>query len=582
MRAYRPSLKVMLTVPYLVLVLVAMGIIGTVVYRAAREAVDNLSGQLLRETVNRVAQAVQSHVSVSEDVLEVAFPKGIAAPASIEQALPALRTRFWLATSVHRDPNNYAYYGDQRGHFFGLWRDSETQAELRLRFSDQGPRHIRRFTGMAGEPEPAAWEARVFEPRERPWYRAGQSQSGAAWTPVYIDFKTSELVTTKVKSVNNPAGEFAGVVATDLSLRNVNEFLKRLPLSRRGLALVVEADGQLIGASRGPNLRPLPDGKQQRLNAAQSTDPMVVAAYAAAVRLAGPKPTQTPRTGVFEGPGGHLVQLGYAHMPSESGLNWLIMVAVPRSDFLGVIEDRFSHTVAVAALVALAVMGLGLVVLAAVTRELRGLSAAVARVAGGNYAQPLSSDRRDELGLLANSFGDMQRRLMTDHLTGLANREAVLRRMEERILQHRRRGDGRPFAVLFADLNSFKRINDQFGHEKGDEVLRELALRLRAKVRTGDLVARYAGDEFVILLDEVDDRQAAMSARSNLEAVLAEPLQSLAALDADAANAGGACGLALYPNDGQDVESLVRHADADMYARKPNAQPRDRLPNLDR
>jgi diguanylate cyclase (GGDEF)-like protein len=572
MLAYRPSLRVMLTVPYLVLVLLAMGTIGAVVYRAAREAVDNLSGQLLRETVSRVAQAVERHVAGSEDVLEVAFPKGLAAPASIEQALPELRTRFWLATSVHRDPNNYAYYADKKGHFFGLWRDSETQAELRLRFSDEGPRQIRRFSGIAGELGPTVLEGRVFEPRERPWYRAGQGHSHAAWTSVYIDFKTAELVTTKVKGVNNAAGEIEGVVATDLSLRNVNVFLKRLPLSRRGLAMVVEADGQLVAASRGQHLQQLADGKQQRLNAAQSTDPLVVAAYAAAQRLAGPKPTQTPRTGVFDGPDGRPVQLGYAHMPSESGLNWLIMVAVPRADFLGVIEDRFSHAVALAALVALAVMGMGLVVLAAVTRELRSLSAAVARVAGGNFAQPLTSERRDELGLLANSFGDMQRRLMTDHLTGLANREAVLRRMEERILQHRRRGDGRPFAVLFADLNGFKRINDQFGHDKGDEVLRELALRLRAKVRAADLVARYAGDEFVILLDDVDDRQAALAVRSHLEAALAEPLQSLAEIDAAAANAGGACGMALYPDDGQDVESLVRHADTDMYTRKPGAQ----------
>jgi hypothetical protein len=61
------------------------------------------------------------------------FPGGIAAPARIDDDFDNLRTRFWLATSVHRDPNNYAYYGDRNGEFFGLWRHSETDAELRVR-----------------------------------------------------------------------------------------------------------------------------------------------------------------------------------------------------------------------------------------------------------------------------------------------------------------------------------------------------------------------------------------------------------------------------------------------------------------
>ncbi len=568
--SYRPSLRVMLTAPYVLLVLLAVGVIGLLSYRAANEAVDNLSGQLLAETVNRIAQAVQSHVAGSEAVLEAAFPTGVVAPALIEAALPELRTRFWLATSVHRDPNNYAYYGDRQGHFFGLWRHSETEAELRLKLQGNEPRQIHRFSGLAGPLEAGVREARLYEPRERPWYRAAQASNKPTWTSVYIDFKSSELVATRARRVNNAQGELQGVVATDLSLQKVNAFLKRLALSRNGLALVVESDGKLIGVSRGPHLKATDKGNE-RLNAAQSTDPMVAASYLAAQRLAGEGRFDEPRTGVFDGPDGKAVQVGYAHLRDDAGLEWLMLVAVPRSDILGNIENSFRNAGLLALLAASAVVALGLWVLAAVTRELRKLTAAATRVAEGDFAQPITSERKDDLGLLARSFGNMQRRLLTDHLTGLANRDAVMRRMEERIAQHRRRGDGRPFAVLFADLNSFKRINDQFGHDRGDEVLRELALRLRSKVRNSDLVARFAGDEFVILLDEVDNRQGALAVRAHIEAALAEPLRSLAELGAAVANAGGACGMALYPDDAQDVESLVRHADTDMYARKPAA-----------
>jgi diguanylate cyclase (GGDEF)-like protein len=162
----------------------------------------------------------------------------------------------------------------------------------------------------------------------------------------------------------------------------------------------------------------------------------------------------------------------------------------------------------------------------------------------------------------------MQNKLLTDHLTGLSNREAVVRRIEDRIRQQRRRGDARPFVVMFADFNRFKSINDRFGHDVGDRVLQELAQRLRDGVRANDLVARYAGDEFVLLIDTVDNRRDAEAIRSHLDATLRQPLAALHGLAPDEPNEGAAIGLALYPDDGQDVDSLLKRADADMYARK--------------
>jgi diguanylate cyclase (GGDEF)-like protein len=563
---WHPSLKALLIAPYLVLVLATAAIIGGLSYRAGGHAVDDLSGQLLKETVHRIAQSVENHVSGSAAVLEAAFPRGIAAPASFEGNLGDLRTRFWLATSVHRDPNNYAYYGDRNGRFFGLWRYSDSEAELRLRMVDSGPRAVYRFTGIQGELGQPVVETRIFDPRERPWFRAAQVSPTPTWTSIYIDFKTSELVATRTRRVNTTSGEFEGVVATDLSLQRVSEFLKRLSLSKNGLAMVVENDGQLIGVSRGPHLRPV-NGKNERLNAAASDDPMVVATYAAVSERVGRSASSDPSTAVFEGPDGGLVQVGYARLRDEAGLDWLIMVAVPRADFLTQVVTGFRTAAGLGVLAAIGVAVIGLAVLGTVTRELRGLAGAVRRVAEGDLSNPLTSERKDELGDLARSFGDMQRRLLTDTLTGLSNREAVLRRIEERIVQQRRRGDSRPFAVVFADLNGFKGVNDRFGHDVGDAVLRELGERLRANARSGDLVARFAGDEFVILLESVDNRRDAEAARAHIEQALLQPLHALNGLDVPELM-GGACGLALFPDEGKDVQTLLKSADEDMYQRK--------------
>jgi diguanylate cyclase (GGDEF)-like protein len=564
----RLPLRALLTLPFVVLVLGTAIVIGILSYAAGRDAVDNLSGQLLTETVHRIEQAVESHISGSEAVLEVAFPKGIAAPASIADDLATLRTRFWLATTVHRDPNNYAYYGDRQGRFIGLWRSSETDAELRLRSAGEGPRSLFHYSGINGNLGRADVETRIFEPRDRPWYKAGAASTLQTWTSIYIDFKLQQLVATRARRVNDRGGVFAGVVATDLSLQQVTAFLQRLALSNNGVAMVMEKDGNLIGVSRGAHMRKEANGTNVRLNAADSTDPLVTATYAAVRGLADTVGDARPHTTAFVGPGGAPVQVGYARLTDDAGLDWLIMVAVPRTDFLHGIIDNFRRTVLLSVIAALVVMLTGTLVLATVTRELRQLASAARRVGQGSTTPLAESSRRDELGDLARSFADMQRRLLTDPLTGLANREALIRSVEDRIVQQRRRGDPRPFGVLFVDINHFKKINDEFGHDMGDAVLRELGARLAATVRAGDLVARFAGDEFLVLLDSIERREDAERVCAALEQALRQPLAVLTGSSALAPALGAAIGMAIYPEDGQDVDTLIRHADQQMYRRK--------------
>jgi len=564
----RLPLRALLTLPYLVLVLGTAIVIGVLSYAAGRDTVDDLSGQLLTETVHRIEQAVEGHVSGSAAVLEVAFPKGIAAPGSITGELPALRERFWLATSVHRDPNNYAYYGDRDGRFIGLWRSSENDAELRLRPEGSGPRSLYHYSGIAGALGHADVETRIFEPRERPWYKAGAANTLQTWTSIYIDFKLQQLVATRARRVNDSNGAFKGVVATDLSLQQVTSFLQRLALSANGVAMVMEKDGNLIGVSRGPHIRKKPDGADVRLNAADSNDPLVRATYAAVRGLAEPAGDSLPHTTVFTAPDGSAVQVGYARLTDDAGLDWLIMVAVPRKDFLHGILDNFRRTVLLAVIAALFVMLTGTLVLSTVTRELRRLAAAARQVGEGSTAPFAESRRKDELGDLARSFAEMQRRLLTDPLTGLANREALIRRVEDRIVQQRRRGDPRPFGVLFVDINGFKKINDEFGHDMGDAVLQELGRRLSASVAGEDLVARFAGDEFLVLLDAIERREDAERVRERIEQVLRQPLELLTGSKSLEPALGAAVGVAVYPEDGQDVETLVRHADQQMYLRK--------------
>ena len=570
----RLPLRAMLTLPFVGLVLLLAVVIGLLSYQAGRAALDTWSEQLLVETVRRAEQAIALHVSGSAAVLEAAFPAGVSAPAAIADDIDALRTRFWLATSVHRDLNNYAYYGDENGHFFGLWRDTgaDTSAELRLRLDGKARRQIYRFSGIDGPLDKPETEVRTFEPRERPWYQAGQSARLHTWTSVYIDFRLKELVATRARRVPDRAGKFHGVVATDLSLQRIDDFVKRLSLSPNGIALIAEPDGKLIGVSKGPHLSDDGNGEPRRLAATDSPDPLVAATFREIASRPESRQRGEPRAAAFTTQDGRVIQVGYSRLKDDAGLDWLVMVAVPRDDFIHKVSESFRQSLGLGALAASVCALLGLWVLATIANELRALAAVARRIGNGDLSAPPATDRTDELGELARAFADMQSRLLTDQLTGLSNRTAALRRIEERILGQRRSGDPHPFALLFIDADGFKAINDQLGHEVGDRMLRELGQRIRGSVRATDMVARYAGDEFLVLINEIDSRADAEQIRTMIEERLREPVPWLSAAEAALARTGASIGLAMYPTDGRDVEALIHFADQDMYRRKSAAR----------
>ena len=567
----RVSLRHMLTLPYVVLLLGVAVIIGWLSYSAGQEAVDTLADTVVIETVNRITQAVDKHVAGSEAVLETAFPPDIPAPASVSDDIDALRTRFWLATSINRDANNYAYYGNNKGQFFGLWRDSNTEAELRLRTDGGSTRQIFHYATLFGELRPAAREERLFDPRERPWFKAGQTAPGHTWTGVYVDFKTQQLVATRARRVANAAGAFDGVVATDVSLQHLSDFLKGLKLSANGFAFIVERDGNLLATSRGAHLRQNGEGAHSRINAAASDDPWVASTYSIVKALAGEAAGSTgTRASFFVGPDGEVVQAAHTRLRDRAGLDWVVVVGVPRHDFMFKVTQSVQRAIGLAVLACLLIAAIGFAVLNAIAGDLRKLAVAARDVGEGKLDSNLPVHRNDEIGELAKSFAHMQRLLRTDRLTGIANREAMLRRIEERIVRHRRRDDNRPFAVLLAELHQFSRINDEFGIDAGDRVLAEIARRLEANLRGNDLAARFSGDEFAVFLDDVGNRKDAETAREKLETVLAAPLQSLdlPAADSQTVAVGASIGLALCPEHGHDLRSLLQHADQDKSGRR--------------
>jgi len=149
-----------------------------------------------------------------------------------------------------------------------------------------------------------------------------------------------------------------------------------------------------------------------------------------------------------------------------------------------------------------------------------------------------------------------------DALTALPNRSLFYDRLHQ-VLAHAKR-NAQMSALMFIDLDRFKRVNDSLGHHVGDLLLQEVAQRIKACVRESDTVARLAGDEFTVLLPYVEKREAAAAVAEKIVAALTEPFL----LDGHEVRSGGSIGIAIYPEDTSDHETLIKYADTAMYAAK--------------
>jgi diguanylate cyclase (GGDEF)-like protein len=167
-----------------------------------------------------------------------------------------------------------------------------------------------------------------------------------------------------------------------------------------------------------------------------------------------------------------------------------------------------------------------------------------------------------ELAALKEREAQAQRLADRDALTGLYNRRRMLELLEaaisEAVLQRQYVG------LLFIDLNGFKGINDEYGHAAGDKILTTVATRIAARVRTGDLVCRYGGDEFVVVLPSVPDAAAVARVADTIRERVALPYW----IQGNEQHLTAAIGESMYPHDGDSAEVLLHRADQAMYRLK--------------
>ena len=192
--------------------------------------------------------------------------------------------------------------------------------------------------------------------------------------------------------------------------------------------------------------------------------------------------------------------------------------------------------------------------------------------AGGNFLREKATEvthfliNCEDVTLLKESRDEMEKLAFYDQLTGLESRLLFKLRLENALGRSFR--DGRMTALMFIDLDLFKQINDHYGHDVGDEVLKQVAARIRTAVRSNDTVARVSGDEFTVIVSDIIDHSVARRVAEDIRSSLNHPVV-VAGVEH---RVSVSIGIAITPSDATNVESLIKNADVAMYQAKNNGR----------
>ena len=236
-------------------------------------------------------------------------------------------------------------------------------------------------------------------------------------------------------------------------------------------------------------------------------------------------PGDSGSTTAYFGPDGQREVFGYAPLNGVRQ-GWRVLIAQPESAFLAPIDQATRNTALYTTLAALVILAV--------------------------------------FFFVARMFERTERQSLTDSLTGLPNRRYFADILTREMLRSQR--NHRPVSLINTDLDHFKKINDEYGHAKGDEILKGFAKVLRDQVRSIDLPARFGGEEFVVLLPDTDKEGALMVAEKIRRSADRLSIPRLGSIPGRKVTVS--CGVSTFPNDCATEEELMRYADQAMYLAK--------------
>ncbi|MDY6785244.1 MAG: adenylate/guanylate cyclase domain-containing protein [Cyanobacteriota bacterium] len=433
-------LRLILVVPFVVQIVLGVGLVGYLSFRNGQRAVEDLATQLRQESTERIKERLDNYLQVPHLINQTnadALHLGELDLGNIQ----ALEQHFWQ--QIQRfDSASYIYFGSATGFFSGAERGADGMFNVAYWSKNSPQKEFETYaTNEEGSRTQLLSAIPNYEMLTRPWYETAVRARRARWGEIYVwEAPYPNVALPAVMPFYNDTGVLQGVFAVDLSLLDIGQFLQGLTIGRTGQTFIMERDGLLVATSTSQPPFTNNNGEQERVNATKIDDRLIRSTAEHLLEtfnrfgdISQPEHLSFKLDGDRQ-----LVQV--TPYRDEFGLNWSIVVVVPEADFMGQIHKNNRTTLILCAIAFILTTGLGIVTSHWITQPILQLGRASRRIANGELRDTLETDGDrvlyiDELKVLSDSFYQMAHRLNRSFTALEKMNERLEQQVEERTEQ---------------------------------------------------------------------------------------------------------------------------------------------------
>ena len=415
--AQKISLRTTIIVPFVIQIAVVAGLVSYLSLKNSQQAIEDLTSQLSSKVTDQINEHLEHYLEkphLLQGVIASAFRNGNLKPDNFT----ALERQFWSDIRLS-DSVDYIYIGKENGEFLGVQRYLDGQIVVKFRTNKTAPKRLVYELPSYGDRHKLL-QSKEYDPRNRPWYNITVEAGTQTWSPIFTSANLGMLQISSTTPIYDPQGKLIGVLASNLLLAQINEFLNNLDISPSGEAFIIERSGDLVASSTAekPSVEAAEAEDPLRLSAIASKQPVIqVTTQQLLERVQDLKQIQEPFRFRYQLDNQDLwVQV--TPLQSQDELDWLIAVVIPQNDFMAPIHASKHRTIwlCVAALVIAIVIGI--LTAGWVTRPISKITAASKAMSKGNLDQQVDEDSPViELGTLAHSFNSMAEQLQESFAT---------------------------------------------------------------------------------------------------------------------------------------------------------------------
>lgn len=368
-----------------------------------------------------------------------------------------------------------------------------------------------------------------YDPRTRPWYQPVAQDKKPHWSPIYANADERQDITLSAMTPVFEQGKFAGVLVTDVRINTFNQFLQELKQETNASVYIMDQAHRLVAHSGQGSVISWGtkfSDKGQRLLAEESIDPII---QMSAARVSGESLTYSDQPYTFEFDfNGQRTFSRITPYYDANGLTWFIGTSISETELLGTLPKSQQKSWIVGFLVSLFGIVISMLIFNRVTRPINATATAAQHLAKGDWDSTMPKPGyvyettvlvqafNEMKGSLKASFKALREQLEFDSLTRLYSRQGLIEVSET--LTHSGQG-----SLYLIGINKFRDINDSIGHHNGDQLLIHIAERLKQQLHDEATLARIGGDEFAVFMPTIHSDEDISLMERRLQQLLAAP-----------------------------------------------------------